>query len=94
MIFIAKKIENLFIYPLYINRYIYTQLKMTILNTLKPNITNIVTNVEIDHKYGYMINELRLTRLSIMNSHENFCHVASIFRKDGKAPCFKLCNWL
>ena len=68
---------------------------MTIMNALKSNSSNIIPTVTpITHKYGDMIDELRLSRLSIMNPHENFCHMASIFRKNGKAQCFKLCNWL
>lgn len=68
---------------------------MTIVNALRSKTANVIPTVTpITHKFSDMVNELRLTRLSIMNPHENFCHVASIFRKDGKEQYFKLRYWL
>ena len=56
------------------------------------NVSNLIDPMRF--RFNGMIEDLRNDRLSIMNIHENFCHIARIFREDGKEQCFKLRYWL
>jgi len=98
--FFLKKKLNLLIYTSSINYISYTLKMKNITNTLKAKNTNISISMKdtmtnsmtspMINRFYEMVNDMRNFRLKIMNEHENFCHVASIFREDGKKQCFKL----
>ena len=52
------------------------------------------SNDLINHRFYNLIEYMRNFRINVMNPHENFCHVASIFRENGKEQYFKLRYWL
>ena len=104
-----KKLKILFYTILYNNIKLpfINKDKMTINNRNKnfSKNTNIIENISKSNsisnlidpmrfRFNGMIEDLRNDRLSIMNVHENFCHIARIFREDGKEQCFTLRYWL
>ena len=58
----------------------------------RTSITNLIDPMKF--RFNGMIEDLRNNRLSIMNVHENFCHIARIFRENGKEQCLKLRYWV
>ena len=54
------------------------------------NNDDFFSNELINHRLYNLIEYMRNFRINVMNPHENFCHVASIFRENGKEQYFKL----